>query len=46
MYSTKYLQVGLVIQVRLNDTFILGEVRYCKPVSGGFHVGIQIQSVA
>jgi hypothetical protein len=46
IFSADYLQVGSVIQVRLKDEFILGEVRYCNPVHGGFHVGIQVQAVA
>lgn len=46
LHCAIYLQVGTLVQVRLKKDFILREVRYCNPVSGGFHVGIQIQAVA
>jgi hypothetical protein len=46
LFSADYYQAGTIVQVHLRDTFILGEVRYCNPVRGGFHVGIRVQSVA
>ncbi len=43
--TNERLAVGLVIRVRLNNTFILGEVRYCNQSGEGFYVGVQIQDV-
>ncbi len=33
------------LKIKLSSTVILGEVRYCRPVKGGFHAGILIQDV-
>jgi hypothetical protein len=41
--TAEFLQVGIVIQIRLKKRFVLGEVRYCVPVADFFHVGVQIQ---
>jgi hypothetical protein len=46
LFTADYFQVGTVVQVHLKETFILGEVRYCNAVSGGFRVRVQIQSVS
>ena len=43
--SHRRLTVGSIVQVRLKDTFILGEVRYCKPCSEDFCAGVQIYDV-
>jgi hypothetical protein len=43
--APEFLQVGIVIQIRLKNLFVLGEVRYCKPVDEMFHVGVQIQDL-
>ncbi len=43
--APEFLQVGIVIQIRLKNVFVLGEVRYCKPVDEMFHVGVQIQDL-
>lgn len=34
---------GEQVRVKLHQNVIFGEVRYCRSVSGGFHVGILIQ---
>jgi hypothetical protein len=39
----EFVQVGIVVQIRLKARFVLGEVRYCMPFGGFFHVGIQVQ---
>jgi hypothetical protein len=43
--SNERLGVGTLIRVRLNDMFIFGDVRYCKPSGEKFDLGIQIQDV-
>ena len=43
--APEFLQVGIIIQIRLKNVFVLGEVRYCKPVDEMFHVGVQIQDL-
>lgn len=46
LHCAVHLHVGTVVQVRLKNDFILGEVRYCNPVTSGFHLGIKVQDVA
>ena len=41
----EFLQPGSVIQVRLESSIALGEVRYCRAAHGGFDAGIQLQDV-
>jgi hypothetical protein len=36
---------GEQVQVKLHRSVIFGEVRYCRPVSGGFQAGIRIQDL-
>jgi hypothetical protein len=36
---------GAQIKVKLHDNIIFGEVRYCRSVSGAFHVGIRIKDL-
>jgi hypothetical protein len=43
--SNESLGAGTLIRVRLNNTIIFGDVRYCNPSGEKFHVGIQIQDV-
>jgi hypothetical protein len=42
---TKFLHLGTIVQVRLDKTCILGEVRYCVQVKEGFYAGILIENV-
>jgi hypothetical protein len=35
---------GTLVQVRLKDTLILGEVRYCISAGAEFHIGLEIGS--
>jgi hypothetical protein len=39
---TSFLHPGTIVQVRLNKTFLLGEVRYCVHVKELFQAGILI----
>jgi anti-sigma factor RsiW len=38
-----FLEPGATVHIRLKDTLVFGEVRYCHPVGPVFHVGIQLQ---
>jgi c-di-GMP-binding flagellar brake protein YcgR len=38
------LSVGTLVQVRLKDAVVLGDVRYCVSAEGGFKIGIRIES--
>jgi hypothetical protein len=42
--TSEFVQVGIVVQIRLKARFVVGEVRYCLPVGDLFQVGIQIQN--
>jgi hypothetical protein len=42
---SEFFQVGIVVQVRLKSTCILGEVKYCVLNGETFFVGLQIQDV-
>jgi PilZ domain len=39
------LRRGERVKVKLHHNVILGDVRYCRSVSGGFHAGIRIQDL-
>jgi hypothetical protein len=39
---TGFLHPGTILQVRLDKTFLLGEVRYCVQVNDVFHAGVLI----
>ena len=41
--APKFLKIGVVLQMRLRDTLILGEVRYCVQTDDGFWAGLHIQ---
>jgi PilZ domain/Putative zinc-finger len=41
----RQLMAGTIIQVRVRELFILGEVRYCIPDDSHFHAGVRIQDV-
>jgi PilZ domain len=43
---TKFLNPGTIVQVRLDKTCILGEVRYCVQVKDVFYAGILIENAA
>ncbi len=36
---------GEQVMVKLHHNVIFGEIRYCRAVPGGFHVGVKIQDV-
>jgi hypothetical protein len=36
---------GVQVKVKLHNNHIFGEVRYCRSVSGAFHVGIRIKDL-
>lgn len=36
---------GSIVQVHMDDLFIMAEVRYCRQAGEAFHVGVLIQSV-
>jgi len=41
--APKFLNSGVILQMRLRDTLILGEVRYCVQTDDGFWAGLHIQ---
>lgn len=41
----KRIDRGEQVKVKLHQNVIFGEVRYCRSVSGGFHVGVLIQDL-
>jgi len=41
----KRIDRGEHVKVKLHGNVIFGEVRYCRAVSGAFHVGIRIQDL-
>jgi len=43
--SPDALQPGVFLQIRIGSRIILGQVRSCTPDAGGFHVGVEIQSI-
>jgi hypothetical protein len=43
--SNDRLGIGTLIRVRLNNTIIFGDVRFCNPSGEKFHAGVQIQDV-
>jgi hypothetical protein len=42
--TSEFVQAGIVVQIRSQTRFVIGEVRYCLPVGNIFQVGIQIQA--
>ncbi len=42
---SKRIDRGEQVQIKLHNNVIFGEVRYCRAVSGAFHVGIRIQDL-
>src|SRR5579863_3209873 len=41
----KRIDRGEQVKVKLQGNVIFGEVRYCRAVSGAFHIGIRIQNL-
>ena len=41
----KRIDRGEQVKVKLQGNVIFGEVRYCRAVSGAFHIGIHIQNL-
>jgi hypothetical protein len=41
--SPRRLNTGAILQIRLRDLFIMGEVRYCVQTPDGFYAGLYIQ---
>jgi hypothetical protein len=41
--SPRLLNTGAILQIRLRDLFIVGEVRYCVQTPDGFYAGLYIQ---
>jgi len=39
----EFMQPGAMVHVRLVDTIVLGEVRYCRPVGSAFQAGVHIR---
>jgi hypothetical protein len=42
---SRRLNRGEQVKVKLHRNVIFGEVRYCRPVSGGFQAGVKIQDL-
>ena len=44
--ADQFLSSGTLVQIRVQDSFVLGEVRYCVPADDTFfYVGIHIEDV-
>lgn len=43
VWTPIFLERGVVLQIRLREMSIMGEVRHCTPVEGGFHAGLYIE---
>jgi hypothetical protein len=41
----KRIDSGAQVRVKLHHNFIFGEVRYCRAISGAFHVGLRIKDL-
>jgi PilZ domain len=41
----KQLDVGALVQVRLQTLVLIGEVRHCQPFAAAFHAGVHIREV-
>jgi len=41
----KHIDVNAQVQVKLHNNVIFGEIRYCRAISGAFHVGIRIKDL-
>jgi hypothetical protein len=41
----KRIDRGEQVKVKLHGNVIFGEVRYCRAISGAFHVGVRIQDL-
>ena len=39
------LMPGTLVQIRVGDKLLLGEVRYCNPNGAGFLAGVRLQDV-
>ena len=37
--------MGASVRVEIKDAFVIGEVRYCREVGDGYHVGIRADAV-
>ena len=37
--------VGASVRVQIKDAFVIGEVRHCREVGDGYHVGIRADAV-
>jgi hypothetical protein len=45
VHTPQFVGRGTIVQVRVKEALVLGEVRYCVPAGGEFEAGIQIQDV-
>ncbi len=43
--TSGHLQAGTLVQLRIKNTIVLGEVRYCVQAGDAFHAGVQIQDL-
>jgi hypothetical protein len=43
--TSQLVQRGTIVQVRIRDAVVLGEVRYCVAAGAEFDAGIQIQDI-
>ena len=39
------LMPGTLVQIRLGEKLLLGEIRYCTPAGEEFHAGVRLQDV-
>jgi len=39
------LMPGMLVQIRLGEKLLLGEIRYCTPAGDEFHAGVRLQDV-
>ncbi len=45
LQSTKSLDPGMMVKIRVKNVVAFGEVRYCSFAGIGYHIGIKIENV-
>jgi hypothetical protein len=43
--TSEFIQTGSLVQLRIKNTIVLGEVRYCVDAGDGFYAGVQVQDL-
>lgn len=45
LISDREIPAGVILQVRMGDMLILGAVRHCTQLDGGFQIGILVEQL-